>query len=119
MHTVAKACAKGELVECGCEKSQTSTNVRTRPATHKYQTSSSTPSPSTDGGFEWGGCSDDLKFGRNVSMSFVDGQEGRVTRRRIVRLVNLHNNEAGRQVSARFATHPARQPLTSVCLAVG
>jgi hypothetical protein len=112
MHSIAKACAKGELTECGCDKSQpppsSSSSIRTR-AMLKYQTSSmptmsislfpSTPSPSqSNDGFEWGGCSDDLKFGRNVSTSFIDEQESFITRRRIVRMVNLHNNEAGRQV---------------------
>jgi hypothetical protein len=87
MHSIAKACAKGALKECGCEKS--SSIARTR--------SMKTSSTSTDG-FEWGGCSDDLKFGRNVSMTFVDSQETVITRRRIVRMVNWHNNEAGRQV---------------------
>jgi hypothetical protein len=111
MHSIAKACAKGELTECGCDKSQppssSSSVMRTR-AMLKYQISStpsmsislfsSTPSPQSTDGFEWGGCSDDLKFGRNISTSFIDGQESFVTRRRIVRMVNLHNNEAGRQV---------------------
>jgi hypothetical protein len=91
MHNIAKACAKGELTECGCDKSQsTSRPTRMMPK--------SPPTTITDG-FEWGGCSDDLKFGRNVSMSFIDRQEMFITRRRIVRMVNLHNNEAGRQVS--------------------
>lgn len=121
MHSIAKACAKGELTECGCDKSQpssssSSSSIRSR-AMFKYQISStpsmtislfpSTSSPSSSllsqsqstDGFEWGGCSDDLKFGRNISTSFIDGQESYVTRRRIVRMVNLHNNEAGRQVS--------------------
>jgi len=62
---------------------------------------SSTPSPPINDGFEWGGCSDDLKFGRNISTSFIDEQESFVTRRRIVRMVNLHNNEAGRQAVER------------------
>ena len=116
MHSIAKACAKGELTECGCDKSQPpspslSSSIRTRPML-RYQTSSmptmsislfpSTPSPQPTDGFEWGGCSDDLKFGRNVSTSFIDGQESFVTRRRIVRMVNLHNNEAGRQVCLRI-----------------
>jgi len=115
MHSIAKACAKGELTECGCDKSQPSSlpsspsSIRAR-AMLKYQISStpsmsislfsSTPPTSqSNDGFEWGGCSDDLKFGRNVSISFIDRQEPYVTRRRIVRMVNLHNNEAGRQVS--------------------
>lgn len=116
MHSIAKACAKGELTECGCDKSHpppssasSPTSIRAR-AMLKYQmfTSTpsmtialfpSTPSPQANDGFEWGGCSDDLKFGRNISTSFIDGQESYVTRRRIVRMVNLHNNEAGRQVN--------------------
>jgi hypothetical protein len=104
MHSIAKACAKGELTECGCDKSQPSSSLRSR-ALLKYQSSLTTPSmsitsstPQSSDGFEWGGCSDDLKFGRNVSISFIDEQEISVTRRRIVRMVNLHNNEAGRQV---------------------
>jgi len=125
MHSIAKACAKGELTECGCDKSEPPSppssplSIRTR-AMLKYHISStpsmsislfpSTPSPSSSSssqsmdGFEWGGCSDDLKFGRNVSTSFIDGQESYITRRRIVRMVNLHNNEAGRQVSLKNMT---------------
>jgi hypothetical protein len=113
MHSIAKACAKGELTECGCDKnhppSPSSPSLIRSRAMLKYQISStpsmsisffsSTPSPPSTDGFEWGGCSDDLKFGRNISTSFIDGQEPYVTRRRIVRMVNLHNNEAGRQVN--------------------
>ncbi|CAF1922315.1 unnamed protein product [Rotaria magnacalcarata] len=116
MHSIAKACAKGELTECGCDKSQqpsfspSASLMRTR-AMLKYPISStpsmsislfaSTPMPHATDGFEWGGCSDDLKFGRNVSVSFIDEQESYMSRRRIVRLVNLHNNEAGRQAVER------------------
>jgi hypothetical protein len=116
MHSIAKACAKGELTECGCDKSQppsssSPSSIRAR-AMLKYQISStpsmtislfsSTPSSQSNDGFEWGGCSDDLKFGRNVSTSFIDRQESYITRRRIVRMVNLHNNEAGRQVNLKI-----------------
>ncbi|CAF0850314.1 unnamed protein product [Adineta steineri] len=124
MHSIAKACAKGEITECGCDKSQpsptsplssTSTSPIRARTMLKYQTSSipsmsislfpssSSPpqSPQPMDGFEWGGCSDDLKFGRNISTSFIDEQESFVTRRRIVRMVNLHNNEAGRQAVER------------------
>ena len=109
MHGIARACAKGELAECGCDRSQPSSSARGRvllksPSSSTPSSmgtslfvSTSSPSAPTDG-FEWGGCSDDLKFGRNVSTSFIDQQETLVTRRQIVRMVNLHNNEAGRQV---------------------
>ena len=80
MHNIAKACSKGELKEeCDCEQNPVIKN-------------------SSDG-FEWGGCSVNTKFGRNVSMTFLDQQERHMTRRKFVRLVNLHNNEAGRQVN--------------------
>ena len=45
--------------------------------------------------WKWGGCSDNVVFGEMVSRQFVDaletGKDARAT-------VNLHNNEAGRQV---------------------
>lgn len=91
MHNIAKACARGELAECGCDKSQTTSGAARALV--------KTPSINAAvDGFEWGGCSDDLKFGRNVSLSFIDRQEMFISRRRIVRMINLHNNEAGRQV---------------------
>ncbi len=93
MHNIAKACSKGELTDCGCDKSQPTIRPRTML---KPQSNSTTD------GFEWGGCSDDLKFGRNVSMSFIDKQETVITKRRIVQMVNLHNNEAGRQVIGKL-----------------
>ena len=84
MHHIAKACAKGELSnECGCAKTpQRSATTTTTNKTHE--------------GFEWGGCSDDLKFGRKISSTFVDRSE---ERRKIGRFVTQHNNEAGRQVN--------------------
>ena len=88
MHNIGKACARGELTECGCEKSPSSTMpVRKMPSTPNHD------------GFEWGGCSEDLKFGRSVSTTFLDTEEKFSKRRRIVRMINLHNNEAGRLVS--------------------
>ena len=45
--------------------------------------------------WRWGGCSDNVGFGEQISKKFVDsletGQDARAT-------VNLHNNDAGRQV---------------------
>lgn len=90
MHGISKACAKGELNECGCEKSPSAISMK------------KILSATQNDGFEWGGCSDDLKFGRKVSTSFLDQQESTTTRRRVARMINLHNNEAGRLVREIF-----------------
>lgn len=62
--------------------------------------------------WHWGGCSDNVEFGRMFTREFVDSSErGRDLRY----LTNLHNNEAGRMVSAA-AWRPvlrAGQSLTS------
>ncbi|RXG54675.1 Protein Wnt-4 [Armadillidium vulgare] len=73
-YTVTRACSSGELVECGCDD-----RVRHRP---------------TRGKWEWGGCSEDLRFGEYFSKEFVDAREDRSEAEG---LMNLHNNEAGRR----------------------
>lgn len=51
-------------------------------------------------GFQWSGCSDNLSYGIAFSQAFVDNPErSRGTSSSRV-LMNLHNNEAGRKVSA-------------------
>lgn len=47
-------------------------------------------------GWIWGGCSDNVEFGENISKQFVDALENGHDSRAAV---NLHNNEAGRHVS--------------------
>ncbi len=54
-------------------------------------------------GWKWGGCSDNVEYGIWFSRTFVDAPDAiRVTQSGkdgdIHSLVNLHNNEAGRQV---------------------
>lgn len=101
MHNIAKACARNELSECTCDKSQpeTTTSIRLKSLSSTTPSSiTNIPSSMPNEGFEWSGCSDNLKFGRNISMAFIDKQEMLITRRRVIRMVNLHNNEAGRQV---------------------
>lgn len=66
----------GHLAECGCDD-----RIRSKD---------------TKGKWEWGGCSDDIRFGASFSKDFVDSGEDLATPHG---LVNLHNNEAGRRVS--------------------
>ncbi|XP_066977927.1 protein Wnt-4-like [Macrobrachium rosenbergii] len=73
-YSVTRACSRGELTECGCDE-----RIRQRP---------------TRGRWEWGGCSEDLRFGEYFSKEFVDARESRST---ADGLMNLHNNEAGRR----------------------
>ena len=77
MYAVTRACAKGELLKCGCDR-----RVRRRHA--------------TDGTFEWGGCSDNIRYGSRFSKEFVDSNE---LNYKAEGLMNLWNNGAGRKVS--------------------
>ncbi|CAG0923859.1 unnamed protein product [Notodromas monacha] len=105
-HAVTRACSGGMLRECGCDES-----LRGRSAD----------------GFKWSGCSDNIGYGTMFSKSFVDAKDLRVSRRKrekyakeleqsngkrkrgtsrrmapVARaLMNLHNNDAGREIIAQ------------------
>lgn len=76
MYSVARGCAKGELDNCGCDR-----KIRINE-------------PTDD--FEWGGCSDNVRYGNKFSREFVDSGE---TKEVPEGLMNLWNNEAGRKVN--------------------
>ncbi|XP_023712831.1 protein Wnt-16 isoform X1 [Cryptotermes secundus] len=86
VHAVTQACSSGNLTDCSCD--------------------STGKGLETPEGWKWGGCSDNLNYGVEFARKFVDAPE-RVkpapeTKNKkawSVRLrMNLHNNEAGRQV---------------------
>lgn len=66
----------GQLPECGCDE-----RIRNKD---------------TKGRWEWGGCSDDIRFGSVYSKEFVDSGEDINSPGGYM---NLHNSEAGRRVS--------------------
>lgn len=81
-HAVTRACSKGDLEKCGCDRSVTGQSPE---------------------GFEWSGCSDNIAYGTAFSQKFVDARERKRKNKNIKRvLMNLHNNEAGRKVSMDF-----------------
>ena len=86
MHSITRDCSKGQLESCSCDPSKTGS------------------SRDRKGLFQWGGCSDNVRYGGEFARLFVDARErkGRDARA----LMNLHNNRAGRRVSGRlFSGH--------------
>lgn len=75
-HAVTTACSQGNLSQCGCDREKQGYHDR-------------------EEGWKWGGCSADVKYGVEFSRRFVDAREIKKNARR---LMNLHNNEAGRKV---------------------
>lgn len=75
-HAVTAACSQGNMSHCGCDREK-----------QGYY--------NQEEGWKWGGCSADIKHGIEFSRRFVDAREIKKNARR---LMNLHNNEAGRKV---------------------
>ncbi|XP_071407603.1 protein Wnt-7b isoform X4 [Pithys albifrons albifrons] len=75
-HAVTAACSQGNLSNCGCDREK-----------QGYY--------NQEEGWKWGGCSADIRYGIEFSRRFVDAREIKKNARR---LMNLHNNEAGRKV---------------------
>ncbi|XP_071440273.1 protein Wnt-16-like [Hetaerina americana] len=80
VHAVTQACSSGNLTECSCDGSR-----------------QGQPTPE---GWKWGGCSDNLQYGVQFARKFVDAPEREKSKKAwSTRMkMNLHNNEAGRQV---------------------
>ncbi|CAG0912493.1 unnamed protein product [Notodromas monacha] len=74
-HTLTRNCTAGHFGHCGCD-------MRRRAG-----------GQSGVDGWQWGGCSDNFKFGDKISRKFTDAME---TGRDAVAMANLHNNRAGR-----------------------
>lgn len=83
VNAVSRACREGELSTCGCSRA-----ARPRDLPRDWL---------------WGGCGDNVHYGYRFAREFVDAREreknyprGSLEHARM--LMNLHNNEAGRQV---------------------
>ncbi|KAK6177361.1 hypothetical protein SNE40_015479 [Patella caerulea] len=82
VHAITRACSKGDLLHCACDPTKRGSSKDSR------------------GEFDWGGCSDNVRFGSHFARMFVDAKERKVRDARA--LMNLHNNRAGRRAVKRF-----------------
>lgn len=87
VHAVARACREGQLSNCGCSRAP-------RPKTmHKD--------------WIWGGCGDNIEYGYRFAETFIDVKEKEKTassqtaKEEARKLMNLHNNGAGRRAVIR------------------
>lgn len=82
VHAITRACSKGNLLQCGCDPTKVGKGR------------------DKSGWFEWGGCSDNVRWASHFSRMFIDARERRVRDARA--LMNLHNNRAGRRAVKKF-----------------
>lgn len=78
-HQITRDCSKGTREECGCDN---------RP-----QGRGTAPGELS---WEWGGCSDDFRYGIQFSKDFMD--PSRSSEKSLSYYVRRHNNDAGRRV---------------------
>ncbi|VDO23985.1 unnamed protein product [Heligmosomoides polygyrus] len=75
-HSLAKACSKGLIEDCGCGPTPASLSNK----------------------FVWAGCSDNVRYGNSFGRKFIDVTDKIHSDARA--LMNLHNNRVGRRLLA-------------------
>nr|BAB88819.1 ascidian homolog of wnt-5 [Halocynthia roretzi] len=88
VHAIARGCKEGRLEACGCSNSPRPDGLRDE--------------------WEWGGCGDNLDYAYGFAHEFIDARERdnvspRNLKSRSRKVMNLHNNEAGRMTVVRGA----------------
>ena len=78
-HQITRDCSKGTRDECGCDN---------RPQGRG--------TAAGELSWEWGGCSDDFRYGIQFSKDFMD--PSRSSEKSLSYYVRRHNNDAGRRV---------------------
>lgn len=87
VNAISRACREGELSTCGCSRA-----ARPRDLPRDWL---------------WGGCGDNVHYGYRFAREFVDAREReknypRGSAEHARTLMNLQNNEAGRQVQNTY-----------------
>lgn len=90
VNAISRACREGELSTCGCSRA-----ARPRDLQRDWL---------------WGGCGDNVHYGYRFAREFVDAREReknypRGSPEHTRTLMNLQNNEAGRQVWQKTHMH--------------
>ncbi|CAD5216319.1 unnamed protein product [Bursaphelenchus xylophilus] len=81
-YRITKDCKRGRISKCGCDIGLT---TRTMMPSRKYS---------------YRGCSDNVNYGIAVSAEFVDAAEKQKNQSMETRMMNQHNNRAGREILA-------------------
>ncbi|CAH2104948.1 unnamed protein product [Euphydryas editha] len=93
-HAIARACAQGRLLSCGCDPlGYRASHDRGRARVNKW---------------EWSGCSHNLAFGIEFSKKFLDVREEVDD---LQSKINVHNNNAGRSTEGNDMTKGEMTPL--------
>ncbi|XP_068620900.1 protein Wnt-6 [Battus philenor] len=88
-YAITRACTAGALLECSCEKEVT------KPRRGRVTPVPLPPSPVDTDRWQWGGCSDNIRFGLQKSREFMDSRYKKRSDN-IKTLIKLHNHNAGR-----------------------
>lgn len=99
-YALSEACTQVDFAYCSCGKWFDGLPYResiTGDKPHHYMPLIKTSSNTTRATWEWNGCSNNLDFGFEISRLFLDSPE--YYKRSPYALVNLHNNQVGREVS--------------------
>lgn len=85
-YRITKDCSKGRISKCGCDLNMPRSYVR----------------PNPEGGYAYRGCSDNVNYGITLASEFVDSAEKNKNQSLEHRIMNQHNNRAGREVESFF-----------------
>ena len=103
VHAITRSCSRGDLQHCACDPTKdgpasgSPVSVYRRAARRQRGRTGPSGGRGEEIKWEWGGCSDHVKYAARFARTFVDARENVVKDARA--LMNLHNNGAGRRVT--------------------
>ena len=101
VHAITRSCSRGELQHCACDPSKDGRSSGPQAARRRRGGGGRRGGVGEEMEWEWGGCSDHVKYAARFARTFVDARENVIRDARA--LMHLHNNGAGRRVGLRPA----------------